>query len=123
MTLSSAGPRTLRATYAGDTNFNGGSSPEKSHLVRIPIRVDQVYPVSADVGERVSMTITGDGFTPESKVSIGGLGLRIFTRYVSETRLMATVIVSPNALSSVRDVTVTNPEGGSDTRRGAFVVK
>jgi uncharacterized protein YjiK len=119
--LSTAGARTLRATYAGDANFNGSSSPDEPHQVRIEI--DQVYPSSAYPGERITITVTGKGFVPQSKISIEGLRLTIFTRYVSSTKLTATVIVSDNAFSSVRDVTVTNPDGSSSTKVNAFTVR
>ncbi|MEP7341736.1 MAG: IPT/TIG domain-containing protein, partial [Acidobacteriota bacterium] len=87
------------------------------------IKIDQVYPSSANPGERLTMTVIGSGFVPQSKISIGGLGLTILTRYVSSTRLTATVIVSANAFKSVRDVTVTNPDGSSSTTVNAFTVK
>jgi hypothetical protein len=69
------------------------------------------------------MTVTRNGFVPQPKISIEGLGLTIFTKYVSSTRLAATVIVSANAIRSVRDVTVTNPDGSSGTAVNAFRVR
>ncbi len=123
LTLSTTGARTLRATYTGQTNFNASSSTDEPHQVRIKIDIDEVLPGSASPGEQLTMTIIGNGFTPQSRISIEGLGLRILTRYVSSTRLTATVIVSANAFRSMRDVTVTNPDGGSSTKVSAFKVK
>jgi len=121
LTLSTAGARTLRATYTGDANFNGSSSAEEPHQVLI--RINQVSPSSAQPGERVTMTVIGDGFVQGAKISIEGLGLTILTRYVSSTKLTATVIVSTKAFRSVRDVTVTNPDGNSSTGAGAFIIR
>ncbi len=69
------------------------------------------------------MTVIGKGFVPQSRISIEGLGLTIFTRYVSSTRLTAIVIVSASAFTTVRDVTVTNPDGSSSTKVGAFTIR
>ena len=121
LALSTVGARTLRATYTGDANFNASSSADEPHQVLI--RIDQTFPGFARQGDEITMTVIGSGFVPQSKISIEGLGLTIFTRYVSSTRLTATVIVSANAIRSVRDVTVTNPEGSSGTAVNAFVVR
>lgn len=123
LTLITTGARTLRATYSGDANFNASSSPDEPHQVRTKVDIDQVNPNSAFPGERITMTVIGHGFVPQSKISIDGLGLTILSRYVSSTKLMATVIVSANAFSSLRDVTVTNPDGGSSTKGNAFTVR
>jgi len=123
LTLSSAGARILRATYAGDANFNASSSPDEPHQVRFPVTIDQIYPGSVSPGERITLTVLGSGFVPQSKISIEGLGLTILTRYVSSTKLTATVIISANAIRSVRDVTVTNPDGGASTKVNAFTVR
>lgn len=121
--LSTAGARTLRATYAGDANFNTSSSPDQPHQVRSKIDIDQIYPGSANPGERITITVIGNGFVPQSEVSIEGLGLTILTRYISSTKLTATVIISPNAFRSVRNVTVINPDGSSSTVVNAFTVR
>lgn len=121
--LSTVGARTLRATYAGDTNFNASFSSDEAHQVRTNVDIDQVFPGSASPGEQITITVIGSGFAPQSKISIEGLGLTILTRYESSTRLTATVIVSANAFRSVRDVTVTNPDGGSSAKANAFTVR
>ncbi|HKQ74055.1 MAG TPA: SdiA-regulated domain-containing protein [Blastocatellia bacterium] len=123
LTLSTAGARTLRATYSGDANFNASSSSDEPHQVRTKVSIDDVFPGSASQGERIRMTVFGNGFTPQSKISIEGLGLTILTRYETSNRLTATVIVSANAIRSVRDVTVTNPDGGSSVKANAFIVR
>ncbi len=123
LTFSTAGARTLRATYAGDANFNGSSSPDEPHQVRFPIQIDQVYPGSVSPGERITLTVIGSGFVPQSRINIEGLGLTILTRYVASTKLTATVIIAANAFRSARDVTVTNPDGSSDTEVKAFIVR
>lgn len=123
LTFSTAGARTLRATYAGDANFNVSSSPDEAHQVRLPVTIDQIYPGSVSPGERITLTVLGSGFVPQSKISIDGSGLTILTRYVSSTRLTATVVVSANAFRSVRDVTVSNPDGGSSAKVNAFTIR
>src|SRR5262249_9719257 len=122
LTLSTVGARTLRATYPGDANFNASSAPAEPHQV-VRIKIDQVYPGSADPGEQITLTVIGNGFTPQSKISIEGLGLTILSRYVSSTKLTATVIASANAIRSVRDVTVTNPDGSSGTKVNGFTIR
>ena len=69
------------------------------------------------------MIVFGNGFAPQSKISIEGLGMTVLTRYVSSTKLTATVIISANAFKSVRNVTVTNPDGSSSTKVNAFTVR
>jgi uncharacterized protein YjiK len=123
LTFTTAGAKTLRATYAGDANFNASSSSDEPHEVRLPMKIDYIYPGSASPGERVTLTVIGSGFVPQSKIGIEGLGLTMLTRYISSTKLTATVIVSANAFRSVRDVTVTNPDGGASTKVNAFTVR
>lgn len=123
LTLGTAGSRKLRASYAGDANFNASSSPDEPHQVRDKIHIDQIYPGSAGRGERITMTVIGSGFVPQSEVIIEGLGVTILTRYISSTKLTATIIISPNAFRSVRNITVTNPEGSSSTVVNAFTVR
>ncbi|MGE0102664.1 MAG: lamin tail domain-containing protein [Blastocatellales bacterium] len=123
LTLTRAGTRSLQAVYAGDTNFDASTSSVEPHQVRSKVVIDEVYPAFAHPGTRIRLNIIGNGFAPQSRISIEGLGLTILTRYISSTRLTATVIVSADAFRSVRDVTVTNPDGGSATAPAAFVIR
>src|SRR5262249_2037265 len=72
--LTTAGGRTLKGTYAGDTNFNGSTSADEAHTVN---RIATTTSITADgpdpsvVGQPVSVqyTVTGVGGTPTGNVT------------------------------------------------------
>ncbi|MGH9846052.1 MAG: hypothetical protein ACREEM_45710 [Blastocatellia bacterium] len=85
--------------------------------------VTNIFPAAGQRGQRVNLTVLGAGFTPQSQVSLSGLGVRIFTQFLSNTRLNASLLISDNAFASSRDLTVKNPGGDSTTRADAFMIR
>jgi LPXTG-site transpeptidase (sortase) family protein len=78
ITFSSAGSKTLTATYAGDANFGGSTSPAEGHMVNmagttINITADAPDPSVAGVPLPVAYTVTvvaPGGGTPTGTVTI-----------------------------------------------------
>ena len=69
------------------------------------------------------MTVTGTGFTPGTVLVFGKEGISI-TNYVSveEDKIVANIVISPNAIPGFRDVFVVNPNGRNiKYRSGVFV--
>ena len=80
--LSTAGARTLTATYAGDSFNKGSVSPGVSHQVTIPpgassTTINTHTPNPSDINQNVSVSVSvsGNGGTPTGSVTIGdGVG-------------------------------------------------
>jgi uncharacterized repeat protein (TIGR01451 family) len=80
ITFTSAGPRTLTATYPGDTNFSGGTSAGVSQTVNPPaLGTLRISPSSVDFGDvyvgtfaarSVTLTNTGTASIAISNVSV-----------------------------------------------------
>jgi hypothetical protein len=69
------------------------------------------------------VTVTGTGFVNGAIVSFSGTGITVTnTAFVDATELTATVTILGNAATGLRDVTVTNPDGGKKTCVGCFTV-
>ena len=104
----------------------GGESASELQTVTVisgGVTITQVFPASGQRGTQVQITVTGNGFTPLSKVSISGFGVTVYTTYVSSTKLTAKVVISSNIFELVRHVTVTNPDGSSATKTNAFTIR
>ena len=75
ITLTTAGNRTLVATYAGDTNFAGSTSSGVSQTVHAPVglapTVAGVSPSMGPVTGHTPLTITGTNFAAGATVWIG----------------------------------------------------
>ncbi|MEN1726963.1 MAG: Ig-like domain-containing protein [Pseudomonadota bacterium] len=74
ITSSTAGNKTLTATYAGDANYNGGSSTE-DHVVSqgtpmVSITSDLPDPSDLGADYTVQVTIRGDGVDPTGSVTV-----------------------------------------------------
>ncbi len=85
--------------------------------------IANIFPETGNRGGRVNLTVLGAGFTPQSQVSLSGLGVRTFTQFISGSRLQAALLISDDALTTFRDVTVKNPGGTSTTRNKAFKIR
>jgi hypothetical protein len=69
------------------------------------------------------VTINGAGVAVGSTVSLSGTGITVSNvMLVSATQLAATLTIASAAILGTRDVTVTNPNGGSGTLAGGFTV-
>ncbi|MGH9021679.1 MAG: hypothetical protein ACRDV9_01020, partial [Acidimicrobiia bacterium] len=74
-------------------------------------------------GSAVSLTLTGVGFLGGAQVAISGTGVVVrSTEFVSANQLRVSVAVQPDAPGGVRDVVVTNTDGGASTCSGCFQV-
>lgn len=71
-----------------------------------PPQIAALSPVSAGVGERVALVVTGSGFAPKAAVSVGGTA--VATTFVSETELDAAVPATALGTAAVLQVVVTN---------------
>jgi len=87
------------------------------------LNITDVFPNTGQRGQRVHLTVLGNGFTQQSQVSLSGLGVRTFTQFISNTRLNAVLLIAGNAFASSRDLTVNNPGGVSTTRGDAFRIR
>ncbi len=70
-----------------------------------------------------TITINGTGFINGASVAFSGTGITVnSTTYVSSTSLTATITISGSASTGARNVTVTNPDGGTGTGTSVFTV-
>jgi sugar lactone lactonase YvrE len=99
------------------------TAPQVVTVLSSGVTIDSVFPNSGRRGENIQITILGSGFLPQSKVSLSGIGVTVFTKYVSSTKLTATLMISSSAFTGIRDVIVTNPDGGSATKVNAFTIR
>jgi len=105
---------------------HGGVSSTTAQTVTVggsSVVISSIFPSSCARGDNASITIIGSGFTPQSQISISGVGVTVFTKYVSSTKLTATVMVSSSAFAGYRSLTVKNPGGDSATKTNSFQIK
>jgi prepilin-type N-terminal cleavage/methylation domain-containing protein len=69
-----------------------------------------------------AILISGAGFVNGSNVSFSGAGVTGPTAFNSPTQLTVTVSVAANAALGARNVTVSNPDGGTATLNNGFTV-
>ena len=84
--------------------------------------ITSVSPASGKRGTTITITIGGSGFVSGSQVSITGGGITTTTSYVNANQLNVRVTISSNAFSTLRGVTVVNPNSSSVTKSNAFAV-
>jgi hypothetical protein len=78
--------------------------------------ITSISPISGTTAGGTAITIVGTGFESGATVMIGGT-LATTVVVASSTSITAT---SPSGAIGARDVTVTNPDGGTTTASGAF---
>ncbi|HYT94788.1 MAG TPA: S8 family serine peptidase, partial [Gemmataceae bacterium] len=84
--------------------------------------VSSIAPNQATPGTAVSVTINGSGFAAGASLSVGA-GITVSNLTVAApTQLTATLTIASGAALAARNVTVTNPGGGSGTLAGGFTV-
>jgi uncharacterized protein (TIGR03437 family) len=99
-----------------------------SAIVRLPIvtsfpTVSSISPTNVPMGSaQVTLTVTGNGFIPASKV-VALPQLPLTTTYVSLTQLTATVPVSALTDAGAYEIRVTNPGGSISPLPFIFTVK
>jgi len=113
LTSTTAGVKTLTATYAGVAPFNG-SSGTATHTVT-GVTITTISPTSGSISGGTSVTITGTNFTGATAVTFGGTAAASFV-VVSATQITA---VTPAHATGTVDVSVTTATG-TGTKTGAF---
>jgi hypothetical protein len=91
----------------------------------VPPTISSVSPASRAKGTNGIHTITGTGFqmVGTTTITISGTRVTVGTvTVVNATTLTVQLTVANNASAGARDVTVTNPDGGSFTLTGGFSV-
>ncbi len=106
----------LTATFTDDTVATA------SAVVPVVPTVTGMTPSGGEQGATVSVTVTGTNFQSGATLSVGA-GVAVTSMSVpSATQLLATLAIAVDAAVGPRDVTVTNPGGGSATWVGGFGV-
>jgi hypothetical protein len=110
LTISGVGGIVVRASQAGNDNFN--AAPDETQTIKVvqPV-VTRISPASAPIGMTPTVTITGLNFTGATVVKFGLKSAVEFT-VASDTKITAT---PPSGLAGTVDVTVTTPVTTSDT--------
>jgi hypothetical protein len=78
LTFTTAGSKTITATYAGDPNYNSGASDTELHTVNkgaatVTITSDNPDPSAIGQALAVAFTVTGSGATPTGNVTVSAL--------------------------------------------------
>ncbi len=81
-----------------------------------PLRLDAISPASGSTGGGTLVLLSGDGFRPDSVVSVGGSPTTEFTFFSPQGIRVRT----GTHASGLGDVTVTNPDGARATLPAAF---
>jgi hypothetical protein len=111
--------RTLTLT----ATFSDGSTATATATVPATVTIGSVTPNQAAPGTTVPVTITGSGFAPDTALGLSGTGVSVSNvSVVSTAQLTATLTFASAAPFGARDVTVTNPAGGSSMLPGGVTV-
>lgn len=129
-TFASPGTTLLARARIADTPSAGyATSPWVSGNIAVSYtyhepRVTSTSPATLPQGRRaVVVTVNGSEFDPGATVAISGPGITITgTTWVSTSRIDVTLDIAGAATASARDVTVTNPDTGTNTRTAALTV-
>jgi hypothetical protein len=85
--------------------------------------ITSLSPNTGAQGAAVNTTITGTGFEASPTVTVSGTGVTVSAvNRVSATSITATFTMAGGATVANRSVTVTNADGGTDTKANAFNV-
>jgi photosystem II stability/assembly factor-like uncharacterized protein len=112
MLLDTRGAPTLFAVTAWGRSGSGLFARDLS----APLRLDAISPTSGSTEGGTLVLLSGDGFRPDSVVTVGGSATREFT-FFSPQRIRVRTGAHPSGLE---DVTVTNPDGARATLSAAF---
>ena len=115
---ASTGVRTVTVTNA---DGGVGSLAGAFTVISAP-NVTSITPSSGDRGGSETVLVKGTGFASGASASFGA-GVTVgSTTFKSSTELSVSITIEASATLAARTVTVTNPDGGSDTAEGAFTV-
>ena len=115
ITLSTAGVRTLTATYAGDANFNGSTSAGISHTVNQAPSIISGNTTTFTVGSAGTFTVTTTGFPTGASMTISETGpLPSGVTFTDNGNGTATLAGTPAAgTSGTHPITITASNGVS----------
>ena len=115
---ASTGARTVTVT-----NLDGGVDTLASGFtVNSLPNVESASPNSGNRSGTETVVIKGSGFAGGASSSFGSGVIVESTTFVSSTELRAKVSIESFASTGSRTVTVTNPDGGTDSQASAFTV-
>jgi sugar lactone lactonase YvrE len=117
------GTHTIVLTVSDGRGGVSSTAPQVVTVTASGVSITDVYPGSGRRGDRVSITVLGNGFTSLSQVTLSGSGITELTRFVSSTKLTVTLIIASDASLAPRTLTVTNPGGVTATKPNAFMVR
>lgn len=87
-----------------------------------PVSISSLTANSGKRGTTVSLIIYGEGFASGVSVSFSGTGVVPVITSASPTQLMLRVFILANAATTVRSLTIQNPNGSRVVRQNAFTV-
>jgi len=115
LTSTTAGVKTITATYAGNATFSG-SSGTANHTVT-GVTITTISPTSATAGGAAfTLTVTGTNFVSGSIVRWNSTNRT--TTFVSSTQLTAAILAADITAAGVPIVDVINPAPGLGTSNG-----
>jgi hypothetical protein len=83
--------------------------------------VASISPSSGSLGQTLTVRVSGANFQNGATVSLGS-GITVAVISTTANLMRATVNIAPDASPGSRDVTVTNPDGTTDTLQRGFTV-
>ena len=104
---------------------NNGAEDTDMQMVPVGVAAPMVIGCSPDNGnpnQRLTVTVNGDDFQDGATADFGDRIAVQGVTYISATVLDVRIKVHRQAAPDPRDVTVTNPDGGNDTKVGCFTV-
>jgi hypothetical protein len=99
-----------------------GSSATADTTITAPPTLSAVSPQQGVRGQTLTITVTGSNFQSGANVTFGAGTSVTATTVGSPTSLTATLAIATDATPGARDVTVSNPDGGSATLTAGFTV-
>jgi hypothetical protein len=102
-------------------NFADGTSASATVTLPLMPTISSVSPSSGAAGASLTVSVTGTNFQPGASASFGPDITVTSTTVVSSTQLSVAITIGA-VLGGVRDVTVSNPDGQSVIRAGAFTI-
>jgi uncharacterized delta-60 repeat protein len=124
LTFTTAGTKTLTATYLGDGNFNSSVSASVSHSVQNPVpTITSLAPSAARVGgPGFTLTVNGTNYIEEIS-TVRWNGSDRVTTFVSNDRLTARINAADIASAGAATVTVFNSTpGGGESNSNTFTI-
>jgi IPT/TIG domain len=114
-------PFSAGSSFTLTANFADGTSASATVTLPVMPTISGVSPSSGAAGASLTVTVTGTNFQPGASASFGPNITVNSTTVVSSTQLSVAITIG-SVLEGVRDVTVSNPDGQSVIRTGAFTI-